>query len=87
MMAAARLGAAFAGNFQAAWYLTIICVFGLAVTAWGVYQVARTLRAMWREGDILLFATVVSLVAVVILFFGSLIAMVLISLGPPVGGS
>ena len=79
------LAAAFAGNFQTSWYLTIICVFGFVVTAWGVFQVVRTLGSMWREGDVLLFATMLSLVLLVVLFFGALILMVLISLGPPVG--
>ena len=77
--------AAFAGNFQTAWYLTIICVFGLVLTAWGAFQVLRTLGSMWREGDVILFATMLSLVVVVVLFFAALIAMALISLGPPVG--
>ena len=87
MTIAARLAASTAGNFQAAWYFTIIAVFGLALTSWGIYQVARTLRSMLREGDVLLFAACVSVVAVVMLFFASLVAMTLISLGPPVGST
>ena len=85
MIAAHVVAAAFAGNFQAAWYLTIICLFGFAIVAWGVFQVARTLPAMWRQGDVLLLAAMVSLVCLVVLFFTSLILMTLISLGPPVG--
>ena len=77
--------AAFAGNFQMAWYLTIICVTGAIVIGWALFQVVRTLRAMWREGDVLLAATMVSLVLVVVLFFASATAMALVSLGPPVG--
>lgn len=77
--------AAFAGNFQTAWYLTIICVTGAIVVGWGLFQVVRTLRSMWRDGDVLLLATMVSLVLVVVLFFASLTAMALVSLGPPVG--
>ena len=77
--------AAFAGNFQAAWYLSIICLSGTIVLGWGLFQVARTLRAMWRDGDGLLAATMASVIFVVVLFFASLTAMTLVSLGPPVG--
>jgi hypothetical protein len=84
---AASLAASTAGNFQAAWYYTIIAVFGLAFISWGVYQVARTLRSMLRDGDVLLFAACLSVVAIVVLFFVSLLAMTLVRLGPPVGGS
>lgn len=85
MTIARLIGAAFAGNFQTAWYLTIICVTGAIVVGWGLLQVVRTLHTMWRDGDVLLLATMVSLVLVVVLFFASLTAMTLVSLGPPVG--
>lgn len=74
-----------AAQFQTAWTLTILCVAGAAVTAWGIYQVVRTFGQMLRDGDGLLFATCVSLVTLTTLFFGALIVMTLVSLGPPIG--
>ena len=70
-----------AADFQTTWYLTLLVIVIATLTGWGLFQVYRALREMWRADDRLMVLTMVSLVTITLLLFGAMLALVVVGVG------